>query len=99
MSKVTFALPPAWGHADTAGLGGPGCGVPWASTGARPRHTGGIPEESTPAPDRPGEPAHDPQPGGDPRPDGNIQDVLTGIMGLHKRIYELEKSLLTSGGG
>ena len=31
------------------------------------------------------------------RREGNIQDVLTGIMALHKRIFELEKSLVASG--
>ena len=29
--------------------------------------------------------------------EGNIQDVITGIMALHKRIFELEKSLVVSG--
>jgi len=47
-----------------------------------------MPEESTPA-------ATDPP--RDPPPNGNLQDVLTGIMALHKRIFELEKSLVTSG--
>src|SRR5579859_2088576 len=70
-----------------------------------------MPEESTPAPaepapgpprdppgDQPGDPPGD-QPG-DPPPDGSgFQDVMEGIMGLHKRIYELEKSLVTGGAG
>jgi hypothetical protein len=47
-----------------------------------------MPEESTPA-------ATDPP--RDPPPDGNLQDVLTGITALHKRIFELEKSLVVSG--
>jgi uncharacterized membrane protein len=59
-----------------------------------------MPEESAPAPV---EPAPEPTPGPaqdpprDPPPDGNFQDVLTGIMALHKRIFELEKSLVASG--
>ncbi|HEY1675851.1 MAG TPA: hypothetical protein VGG50_24265, partial [Streptosporangiaceae bacterium] len=56
-----------------------------------------MPEESTPSPGGPGDPTHDPWPGGAPPAEGNIQDVLTGIMALHKRIFELEKSLVVSG--
>src|ERR1700759_2435073 len=62
-----------------------------------------MPEESTPAPGGPGTPGDPAAPGrdlrtdGDPPPEGNIQDVLTGIMALHKRIFELEKSLVASG--
>jgi hypothetical protein len=56
-----------------------------------------MPEESTPAPGAPGDPGHDLRTDGDPQPEGNLQDVLTGIMALHKRIFELEKSLVVSG--
>src|ERR1700760_4365284 len=62
-----------------------------------------MPEESTPAPGGPGTPGDTADPGrdlrtdGDPPPEGNIQDVLTGIMALHKRIFELEKSLVADG--
>jgi uncharacterized membrane protein len=49
-----------------------------------------MPEESTPAPSNPPRA---------PQPDGSFQDVMDGIMGLHKRIYELEKSLVASGAG
>jgi uncharacterized membrane protein len=50
-----------------------------------------MPEESTPAPTDPPR---------DPPPDGSsLQDVMEGIIGLHKRIYELEKSLVTGGAG
>jgi hypothetical protein len=49
-----------------------------------------MPEESTPAPTDPPR---------DPPPDGSFQDVMAGIMGLHRRISELEKSLVAGGGG
>ena len=51
-----------------------------------------MPEESTPA-----QPAQAAEPAPPAQPDGNIQDVLTGIMALHKRIFELEKSLVMGG--
>src|ERR1700761_2925844 len=55
-----------------------------------------MPEESTPAPPEP--PPGPPSGPADPTADGsNFQDVMEGIMGLHKRIYELEKSLVTGG--
>jgi uncharacterized membrane protein len=56
-----------------------------------------MPEENTPSPGGPGDATHDPWSGGAPPAEGNIQDVLTGIMALHKRIFELEKSLVASG--
>jgi uncharacterized membrane protein len=57
-----------------------------------------MPEESTPAPgNRPGNlPSNPPR---DPPPDSGLQDVMNGITGLHRRIYELEKALVNSGGG
>src|ERR1700760_3051588 len=56
-----------------------------------------MPAESTPSPGGPGDSSHALWPGGDPPAEGNIQDVITGIMALHKRIFELEKSLVASG--
>ena len=59
-----------------------------------------MPEESTPAPGTPGTPGDagpDLRTDDGPQPEGNIQDVLTGIMALHKRIFELEKSLVAGG--
>jgi uncharacterized membrane protein len=56
-----------------------------------------MPEESTPVPGAPGDAGHDLRTDGGPQPEGNIQDVLTGIMALHKRIFELEKSLVAGG--
>jgi hypothetical protein len=56
-----------------------------------------MPEESTPAPDSPGGPPRDPPPDGDPQSESSLEDVMAGIMALHKRIFELEKSLVIGG--
>jgi uncharacterized membrane protein len=51
-----------------------------------------MPEDSPPPPSEP--PPSGPPPAA---PAGDLQDVLTGIAALHKRIFELEKSLITGG--